>query len=177
MNAEIRFLAQHLLHKGTGPLSERDRRVIARVARRVHVARNLNEEFDERLTWGERTAERVAAVGGSWSFILGCLVFLAGWAVVNAAILAEHAFDPYPFVFLNLLLSIVAALQAPLILMAQGRQAAKDRMAAALDYEVNVKSETAIGELHDKIDALQATVERLVAMQSPAEQRPSLKAV
>ena len=83
-------------------------------------------------------------------------------------ILAAHAFDPYPFVFLNLLLSMLAALQAPIIMMSQNRQAAKDRLAAALDYEVNVKSETAIAELHDKVDRLQDALDRLLA--SGAEQ-------
>jgi uncharacterized membrane protein len=160
MNSEIRFLAQHLLHAGLGPLSERDRRVILRVAKRMQTARDLNEVFDDRLTFGERLADLVAAIGGSWGFIIGFTVFLLAWAVLNAVVLVEHAFDPYPFIFLNLLLSMLAALQAPIIMMSQNRQAAKDRLAAALDYEVNLKSEFAIAELHDKIDRLQAHIER-----------------
>jgi uncharacterized membrane protein len=163
MNTEVRYLAQHLLHQGLEPLSARDRRLIARVARRVHHTRNLNLEFDERLTLGQRLADKVASVGGSWGFIIGCLAFLGGWAVLNAVLLAENAFDPYPFILLNLVLSMLAALQAPIIMMSQNRQAAKDRFAAALDYEVNVKSETAIAEMHEKIDRLQAIVERLAA--------------
>jgi uncharacterized membrane protein len=154
MNSEIRFLAQHLLHAGLGPLSERDRRVIARIARRVRGAPNVNREFDKTLTFGERLADKVAAVGGSWSFIIGFCLFLAAWAVLNAVVLVQTAFDPYPFIFLNLLLSMLAALQAPIIMMSQNRQAAKDRLAAALDYEVNVKAEAAIAELHDKVDRL-----------------------
>ncbi|PSC04855.1 hypothetical protein SLNSH_12285 [Alsobacter soli] len=172
MNNEIRYLAQHLLHAGVSPLCERDRRVIARVARRMHVARNVNQVFDDRLTWSERIADKVAAIGGSWSFIIGCVVFLGAWAALNAFILAESAFDPYPFVFLNLLLSMVAALQAPVIMMSQNRQAAKDRLAAALDYEVNVKAETAISELHDKVDRLQAQIEQLVSLQASALKEP-----
>lgn len=178
MNTEVRFLAQHLLHAGLTPLNARDRRVIARVARRVHTARNLNREFDDRLTMGERLADRVAAVGGSWSFIVGFCVFLVAWAGFNLAVLAQNAFDPYPFVFLNLLLSMLAALQAPVIMMSQNRLAAKDRLAAALDYEVNLKSETEIAVLNEKVDQLQTQIAQLVALQMGAnsneEQRLSL---
>lgn len=162
MNNEIRYLAQHLLHAGVSPLSDRDRRVIQRVARRVHVARDLNQVFEERLTVAEKLSDRVAAVGGSWTFIVGFAVFLVAWALLNAVVLAAHAFDPYPFVFLNLLLSMLAALQAPIIMMSQNRQAAKDRLAAGLDYEVNLKAETAIADLHDKVDRLAAQLDRLV---------------
>jgi uncharacterized membrane protein len=161
MKSEVRFLAQHLLHAGLSPLDARDRRVIARIARRVHTARNLNQEFDERLTFGERLSDRVAAIGGSWAFIVGFGLFLAAWAILNGVILLGHAFDPYPFVFLNLLLSMLAAIQAPIIMMSQNRQAAKDRLAAALDYEVNVKAETSIAELHEKLDALHTRLDQL----------------
>lgn len=163
MIEDIRFLAQHLLHAGLSPLSDRDRRVIARVARRMHTARDPNEVFDERLTFGERLADRVAVIGGSWSFIIGFMLFLLAWAGINTVILIGFAFDPYPFIFLNLLLSMLAALQAPVIMMSQNRQAAKDRLAAALDYEVNLKAETEIADLHDKVDRLQLAVERLVS--------------
>lgn len=166
MIEDIRFLAQHLLHAGLSPLSDRDRRVIARVARRMHTARDPNEVFDERLTFGERLADRVAVIGGSWSFIIGFMLFLLVWAGINTVILIGFAFDPYPFIFLNLLLSMLAALQAPVIMMSQNRQAAKDRLAAALDYEVNLKAETEIADLHDKVDRLQLAVERLVSIQS-----------
>ena len=187
MNNEIRYLAQHLLHAGVSPLAERDRRVIQRVARRTYVARDVNHVFENRLTVGQRLADRVAVIGGSWSFIVGFGVFLAIWAGVNVLVLAERAFDPYPFVFLNLLLSMLAALQAPIIMMSQNRQAAKDRLAAALDYEVNVKSETAISELHDKVDRLTAQMEQLASLQAAALRcnsdgaaeagRPTLRAV
>jgi uncharacterized membrane protein len=160
MNSEIRFLAQHLLHAGLSPLPERDRRVISRVAKRMQIARNLNQVFDDRLTFGDRLADHVAAIGGSWGFIIGFAVFLAAWAALNVVVLVDRAFDPYPFIFLNLLLSMLAALQAPIIMMSQNRQAAKDRLAAALDYEVNLKAEFAIAELHDKIDRLQVQIGR-----------------
>ena len=160
MNSEIRFLAQHLLHVGFGPLSDRDRRMLTRLARRMRGAPDVNHEFDRSLTFGERLADKVAAIGGSWAFIIGFCVFLLVWAAVNVLVLVESAFDPYPFIFLNLLLSMLAALQAPIIMMSQNRQAAKDRLAAALDYEVNVKAEAAIAELHDKVDRLTAGLER-----------------
>jgi uncharacterized membrane protein len=164
MNTEVRFLAQHLLHAGLSPLDARDRRVIARVARRVHTARNLNREFDDRLTMGQRLADRVATIGGSWGFIVGFGIFLGAWVLANVALLSNKAFDPYPFVFMNLLLSMLAALQAPVIMMSQNRQAAKDRLAAALDYEVNLKSEMEIASLSDKMDSLQTQMERLMAI-------------
>jgi len=160
MNTEIRFLAQHLLHAGLGPLPDRDRRVISRVAKRMHTARNLNQVFDSDLTFGDRLADQVAAIGGSWAFIIGFMLFLVAWAALNVVVLTVHPFDPYPFIFLNLLLSMLAALQAPVIMMSQNRQAAKDRLAAALDYEVNLKAELAIAELHDKIDRLQTQIEQ-----------------
>jgi uncharacterized membrane protein len=168
-HSEIRVLAQHLLHAGVSPLPDRDRRLIARVARRMHTARNLNQEFEERLTVGNRLADKVAAVGGSWRFIIAFGLFLVAWAMINAVVLTEHAFDPYPFIFLNLLLSMLAAVQAPVIMMSQNRQAEKDRLAAALDYEVNVKAETAIAELHDKIDRLQGQIEQFLLGPQSAE--------
>jgi uncharacterized membrane protein len=168
MNTEIRFLAQHLLHAGSGPLSERDRRVIARIARRIRSAPDVNREFERSLTFGEKLADKVAAIGGSWGFIVGFCTFLLAWAVVNAAVLVQTAFDPYPFIFLNLLLSMLAALQAPVIMMSQNRQAAKDRLAAALDYEVNVKAEAAIADLHDKVDRL---AELVAGLERPEPRR------
>ena len=101
-------------------------------------------------------------VGGSWSFIIGFGVFLLAWAVLNSVVLVEHAFDPFPFIFLNLMLSMLAALQAPIIMMSQNRQAAKDRLEARLDYETNMRSETEIACLHKKVDALQEQLELLV---------------
>ena len=161
MNSEIRILAQRLLHAGLTPLPERERRVIARIARRMHT-HNLNQVFEERLTVGQRLADRVATVGGSWAFIIGFGVFLVSWAILNGVLLAKHSLDPYPFIFLNLLLSMLAAVQAPVIMMSQNRQAAKDRLAAALDFEVNVKAEIAIAGLHEKMDRLQTQLDCMI---------------
>jgi uncharacterized membrane protein len=131
-------------------------RFLAGTFRRAPQVRDVNEVFEERLTFGERLADRVAAIGGSWSFIVGFGLFLIAWAILNTIVLAARAFDPFPFIFLNLMLSMLAALQAPIIMMSQNRQAAKDRLEARLDYETNLRSEAEIASLHDKIDLLLA---------------------
>jgi uncharacterized membrane protein len=139
MNAAIRFLAGQV--------------------RRVSPTPDVNRLFDERLTFGERLADKVAAIGGSWGFIVGSGLFLIAWAVLNTVVLVRHAFDPFPFIFLNLMLSMLAALQAPIIMMSQNRQAAKDRLEARLDYETNLRSEAEIAALHEKIDLLLALID------------------
>ena len=121
---------------------------------RTHVSRNLNEEEEERLTVGEHIADRVAAFGGSWTFILLFGFVLATWMGVNGYLLGAHPYDPYPFILLNLGLSALAALQAPVIMMSQNRQATKDRLKADLDYQVNLKAELEIAQLHSKVDRI-----------------------
>jgi uncharacterized membrane protein len=124
--------------------------------RRAPRVRDVNEVFDQRLTFGDRLADRVAAIGGSWNFIIGFGLFMVAWAVLNTVVLTRHPFDPFPFIFLNLMLSMLAALQAPVIMMSQNRQAAKDRLDMRLDYETNLRSEAEIASLHEKIDLLLA---------------------
>ena len=122
---------------------------------RTHVTRNLNVEEDERLTFGERIADHVASFGGSWTFIIvfGCA--MACWMGLNVFLATRHkAFDEYPFILLNLMLSTLAALQAPVIMMSQNRQASKDRLKADLDYEVNLKAELEVAQLHSKMDKI-----------------------
>jgi uncharacterized membrane protein len=152
----IRLLAQRLLDMGVDDMPARERRVLERVARRLAISRNVIKEYEERLTFGQRLADRVAEVGGSWSFIIGFALFIAVWMLVNAALLAGlgTVLDPYPFIFLNLILSLLAALQAPVIMMSQNRQSVKDRLAAAHDYEVNLKAEIEIAALHEKLDQI-----------------------
>ena len=120
--------------------------------------RNVNDLADQRMSFGERVADMVARFGGSWTFIICFGVFLLGWAVVNSVILVVRPPDPYPYIFLNLILSCIAALQAPIIMMSQNRQAAKDRLQADQDFQVNVKAEFAIQQLHRKIDDLRASL-------------------
>lgn len=118
------------------------------------VSKNINETNDENLTLGQKTADKIAAFGGSWPFIITFGVILAVWIIFNTVILSAKAFDPYPFVFLNLVLSCLAAVQAPIIMMSQNRQTEKDRLSSSNDYLVNLKSEIIIEDLHMKIDVL-----------------------
>ena len=120
---------------------------------RTHVSRNPNVEEEESLTFGQRIADRVATFGGSWTFIIIFGVILVGWMAVNVY-MATRSFDPYPFILLNLVLSTLAALQAPVIMMSQNRQASKDRLKSDLDYEVNLKAELEVAQLHNKVDKI-----------------------
>jgi uncharacterized membrane protein len=132
-------------------LGEFERRVVASVLRRRPVSRDPNRIFDAQLTFGERMADRVAAFGGSWVFIGLFFTVMLIWMALNRE--SRRPFDPYPFILLNLLLSCLAALQAPIIMMSQNRQAAKDRLDAKSDYEVNLRAEMEILALHEKLDA------------------------
>src|SRR5215207_2309506 len=156
MDTDVAQLARQLLDSGLSGLSEREQRVILHIAKRLHIAQNVNSVLEERQTVGERLADRVAQLGGSWAFIAVFTGMLVAWVVVNTVVLARFGggFDPYPYIFLNLILSMVAALQAPVILMSQNRQAARDRLAASLDYEINLKAEVEIMALHDKMDRI-----------------------
>ena len=117
------------------------------------VTDDVYEEIDERASFGDRLADRLASFAGSWRFILLFALLMIAWMAANAY-LAERTFDPFPFILLNLTLSTLAALQAPVILMAQNRQAKKDRAVAENDYQVNLKSELEIADLHRKVDNL-----------------------
>ncbi len=118
------------------------------------LARNINQEFDSRMTLGDRLSDRLADFGGSWSFISIFIAVLIIWMGINTWILLAKPFDPYPYILLNLVLSCLAAIQAPVILMSQNRQEAKDRLRSEHDYQVNVKAEIEIRKLHEKLDHL-----------------------
>ncbi len=145
--------ARHWFGRDYADLDDAQRSAVARAAARRVLSSDTNAAFSESLTLGERLADRVARFGGSWTFIALFSGGLAAWALLNVSVL-HHPFDPYPFIFLNLLLSMLAAVQAPVIMMSQNRQAAKDRLDAAHDYAVNLKAEMEIMALHDKLDAL-----------------------
>lgn len=148
--------------------SASEQRVLAQLTSRRHISRNAVKEFRDNLTLGQRLADRIAVFGGSWTFILIFMGLLLVWVVLNTLILTRQggAFDAYPFVFLNLTLSMLAALQAPVIMMSQNRHAAQDRVAAEHDYEVNLKAELEILALHQKVDTLREQQWlKLVAMQ------------
>ncbi len=120
-------------------------------------SKNVNEEMDERLSFGDRLADKIAEFGGSWKFIILFGITLAVWIGVNTIQLWFKPFDVFPFIFLNLMLSCLGAIQAPVIMMSQNRAQEKDRLRAELDYQVNVKSELMLQQLHAKIDELRAT--------------------
>jgi uncharacterized membrane protein len=167
-------LAKRLLRKEWENLSSRERRVIQAVLKRVTLSHQTDGEFQEAQTYGERLSDRIAALGGSWGFIVTFLIILAAWAVLNTAILGpgREAFDPYPYILLNLFLSMLAALQAPVILMSQNRQAARDRLQAQHDYEINLKAELEVRLLHEKIDLFRDTqFAELIRMQQDQIQK------
>ncbi len=123
-------------------------------------SKNINEEMDEQMSFGDRLADRVADFVGSWKFVIYFLGGIGIWCVLNIIELLFTLFDPYPFVFLNLILALVASLQAPLIMMSQNRAQIKDRLRAEQDYQVNVKSELMLQQLHEKMDTIQARASR-----------------
>lgn len=133
-------------------LADLERGVLSQFLRRAPVARDPNVVFEEQLTFGQRVADQVAVFGGSWTFIGLFGVVMMLWMWVNLR--AERPFDPFPFILLNLVLSCLAAMQAPVIMMSQNRQAAKDRLEAQSDYQVNLKAEMEILALHSKLDEL-----------------------
>ncbi|MDH0495769.1 DUF1003 domain-containing protein [Comamonas aquatica] len=139
-------------------LDERTRKVVEHITHRRHISRNLGQELERgQGSLGQRAADAVAGFGGSWTFVLLFGLTMLVWVSMNAWLLAwqGHTFDPYPYILLNLVLSMLAAIQAPIILMSQNRQADKDRVRSEHDYEVNLKAELEIMMLHDKIDQLQ----------------------
>ncbi len=149
-------VAEKLLNSSYEALDERTKKVARHIADRTHIARNTAKDFDKRTTLGQRAADAVASFGGSWSFIGLFAAVLLAWVVLNSYILATYdkSFDPYPYILLNLFLSILASLQAPIILMSQNRQTEVDRASAGHDYEVNLKAELEIMLLHEKVDLL-----------------------
>lgn len=154
-------LAERLLRKERQTLDPEEVNVLQGIHHGRPSSRDAADVAAEQSTFGERLSDKVAAVGGSWAFIIAFALVLLGWMILNTDILPRFgaAFDPYPYIFLNLMLSTVAAIQAPIIMMSQNRQGAKDRIAASLDFEVNLRAELEIMRLHEKIDM--AIVERL----------------
>ena len=135
-------------------LSELEHSVVSKITRRGRVSKLVHQDLDTQMTFGERVADKVAQFGGSWRFILIFGGILVVWMTINSYVILKRPFDPYPFILLNLVLSTLAALQAPVIMMSQNRQAHKDRMQANQDYEINLMAEIEIRDLHDKLDSL-----------------------
>ncbi len=146
--------AEKWFGKALAEASAVERRILDVALRQKTVAKDAALEADAERSFGERMADAVAAFGGSWTFIGLFALAIVLWSLVNTELLGTAAFDPYPYIFLNLMLSMLAAVQAPVILMSQNRQAERDRIAAAHDYEVNLRAELGIIALHEKLDAL-----------------------
>jgi uncharacterized membrane protein len=143
-----------VLEKEKGELSTLEEQVMKSIKENELLSKNINVEFDQKLTLGERLADKIAAFGGSWRFILSFSGVFLLWIGINSFILLWRPFDPYPFILLNLVLSCLAAIQAPIIMMSQNRQEAKDRLRSEHDYRINLKAELEIRNLHEKIDHL-----------------------
>ena len=145
---------QSVIEADKGELSQLDEQVIKSLREQELLSKNVNIEYDRQLTFGERMADKLADFGGSWRFIgiFAAVLFL--WVLLNSLFFFWRPFDAYPFIFLNLILSCLAAIQAPVIMMSQNRQEAKDRLHAEYDYRINLKAELEIRHLHEKIDHL-----------------------
>ncbi len=168
MNQKEVEISEKLFRTKYEQLNKQEKHVAHHIAARTHIAQNVVQDYVEQLTFGQRLADKVASFGGSWTFISIFGVVLVIWVILNSFILISYskAFDPYPYILLNLFLSMLAAIQAPIILMSQNRQAYKDRLNAEHDYEVNLKSELEIMTLHEKIDLLRDKQwSELIAMQ------------
>lgn len=144
---------EEMLRDETGEISSLERRVAESLANDETLAENVEKQFEEKRSFGDIVSDHLAEFGGSWAFILSFMAMLGLWMAYNAAQGAE-TFDPYPFILLNLVLSCLAALQAPIIMMSQKRQESKDRLRSLNDYQVNLKAELEIRHLHEKLDHL-----------------------
>ncbi len=145
---------EQLLERGRGELSELERQVVESMAREETVARDIESAWERKRTFGERVSDFVADFGGSWQFIISFFVVLIAWIGFNVWAATRDVFDPYPFILLNLVLSCIAAIQAPIIMMSQKRQEAKDRLRSENDFRINLKAELEIRHLHEKLDHL-----------------------
>ena len=143
-----------MLESEKGELSNLEQEVLRSIRDHELLVMNVDKEFEKSWSFAERLADGIARFGGSWTFILYFGAFLALWIVINTLVLGLHRPDPYPFILLNLILSCLAAIQAPVIMMSQNRQEAKDRLRSQHDYQINLKAELEIRHLHDKLDHL-----------------------
>jgi uncharacterized membrane protein len=145
---------KEVLEDEIGELSALDNEVIESLEQHEILSSDISKQFERKLTLGERLSDHIAEFGGSWKFLITFGAVLLIWIAINGVILVTHAFDPYPFILLNLILSCLAAVQAPIIMMSQNRAEARDRLRAENDYKVNLKAELEIRHLHEKIDHL-----------------------
>src|SRR5258705_3361852 len=145
---------KEVLEDEIGELSALDQEVVESLEQHEILSSDIEKQFEQKLTFGERLSDQIASFGGSWRFIILFGVVLVLWIVLNAALLLNRGFDPYPFILLNLILSCLAAMQAPIIMMSQNRAELRDRLRSENDYKINLKAELEIRHLHEKIDHL-----------------------
>ena len=145
---------KEVLEDEIGELSALDQEVVESLEQHEILSADISKQFEKKLTFGERLSDHIASFGGSWRFIILFGAVLFGWIILNAIFLLNRGFDPYPFILLNLILSCLAAIQAPIIMMSQNRAEARDRLRAENDYKVNLKAELEIRHLHEKLDHL-----------------------
>ena len=145
---------KEVLQDEIGELSVLDQEVVESLEQHEILSSDIEKQFEKKLTFGERLSDQIASFGGSWRFIILFGVVLVLWIVLNAALLLNRGFDPYPFILLNLILSCLAAMQAPIIMMSQNRAELRDRLRSENDYKINLKAELEIRHLHEKIDHL-----------------------
>ena len=156
MDKKARDTAEKLFSSEYEKLTEQEKHVAHHIIKRTPISTNIVQDYSDQMTLGQKMADKVASFGGSWIFISIFMSVMVIWIILNSFILIKlnSSFDPYPYILLNLVLSMLAAIQAPIILMSQNRQAYKDRLSAEHDYEVNLKAELEIIGLHEKIDSL-----------------------
>ena len=154
LNEYRKHYITQLISQETGEVNKLEQEVINAIQGNKLLSENIEEDLSEPITFGQRVADKIASFGGSWSFIIIFFSFLAAWMSVNIWVMATKPFDPYPFILLNLILSCLAAIQAPIIMMSQNRQEDKDRRRSEHDYKVNLKAEIEIRLLHEKLDHL-----------------------
>lgn len=142
------------LREEVGQLSQLEEEVVKSMKEQETLTENLNLTFEKSITFGQHVADHVAAFGGSWTFIGAFALVLVVWIAINSIALLARPFDPYPYILLNLILSCLAALQAPIIMMSQNRMEVRDRLRSENDYQVNLKAELEIRHLHEKLDVL-----------------------
>ncbi len=145
---------EQILREEKGELNDLEKQVLQSIQKTEYISKNINTELAEHLLVGQKIADRVAEFGGSWKFIIIFFSFIMLWMLVNVILLIQRPFDPYPFILLNLVLSCLAAIQAPVIMMSQNRKESRDRLRAENDYQINLKAELEIRQLHEKIDHL-----------------------
>ena len=145
---------EQLLTEDDNKLTDIEQEVLQSIKDQELLSSSMDDEDDAPMPFGDRIADKVASFGGSWKFIITFFVILTGWIILNSVMLVKNTFDPYPFILLNLILSCIAAIQAPIIMMSQNRQETKDRKRAEHDYKVNLKAELEVRLLHEKMDYL-----------------------